>query len=381
MNLIVNATCIITDRNTGIERFAAHTCKELCRIDSTVTVVSSATISCLDSTHVPRILQTSKELLGQKEYYFRALWDQTLFRSFIASHKADIVFFPIQDGMIFPPIKQIVTMHDLHYLHFDTNVSECKSEIPQHRKWLYRYKMPHILKRSAAIVAVSEATKKDVVATFGIDPDKVHVIYNGYDDARFRVVDDHHSVLSRYGLHAGEYFLFVGSILRHKNVARLVRAFAKLNSKSKVVIAGACKDKDYLVEILRLVDEFQVPRENFLYLEYVSDDDLPYLYNGATALVLPSLHEGFGVPIIEAMACGAPVITSNCSSMPEVAGNAALLVDPYSVDSISMAMREILGNPRLITKLRNDGLERSRSFKWSSSAQKLYDLCHMVSEA
>ncbi|KAB0664866.1 glycosyltransferase family 4 protein [Oryzomonas japonica] len=381
MNIIINATCLTANGNTGIERFALHICKELYRIDNSVNIVSSLPIAGLPFAGAPCILKSAQQFLGKNEYYVRGLWDQTLFRSFVARHKADVVFFPIQDGMLFPPARQIVTVHDLHYLHFDEDVPECQREIPAHRRLLYRHKMPHILRKSAAIVTVSEVTKNDLEATYKIDPDKIHVIYNGYDEARFRILSDPYPVLARYGLQDGEYFLYVGSILKHKNITRLVRAFAMLNGNSILVLAGVCKDRPYLKEIMKTIDELRLPLEKIRYLDYVSDEDLPYLYNGATALLLPSLHEGFGVPIIEAMACGTPVITSNCSAMPEIAGNAALLVDPYSVKSIAAAMQELLNNLQHAEALRMAGLERVTMFKWSTSAQKLYDLCKSVSES
>lgn len=380
MNLIINATCLAANCNTGIERFALHICNELYRIDNTVNIVSSIPISGLPFTGAPCILKSSKHWLGKNEYYVRAIWDQTLFRSFITCHKPDVVFFPIQDGMLFPPVSQIVTVHDLHYLHFDEKVSECKSEISASRRLLFRLKMPNILKKSAAVVAVSDATKKDIVEMFGVNPDKIHVVYNGYDERRFHVLDDPQQILERLGVAGENYFLFVGSILRHKNIVRLVQAFASQYNGTKLVIAGACKDADYLEEIRNAVAALGLQGGKVKYLEYVEDDDLPSLYSGATALVLPSLHEGFGVPIIEAMACGTPVITSNCSAMPEVAGDDALLVDPYSVESIAAAMREIIDNPQKAETLRSAGLERAKMFRWSYSAQKLYDVCRMVSE-
>jgi glycosyltransferase involved in cell wall biosynthesis len=241
--------------------------------------------------------------------------------------------------------------------------------------------MPHILKHSSAVIAVSDATKLDLTGTFDISPSKVHVVYNGYDAERFRIIKEPDAVLRRYGLLGGEYFLFVGSILRHKNLHRLVQAFAKVRGESKLVIVGICKDEAYLREVINAANSFGIMSRRLLYLEYVPDDDLPYLYNGAIAFVLPSLHEGFGVPLIEAMACGTPVITSNCSAMPEVAGGAALLVEPYSVDSIASAMRELLANSRRVEELRSAGLNRAMSFRWSYSAQKLYDVCKMVSES
>lgn len=381
MKIMLNITCYNSLKVTGIERFALNIAREICKIESTAMVVSSGEISGISNAIISRMLAFSKSILNKYEYLIRAIWDQTLFRFLVAKHKSDIIFFPIQEGFIYPPVKQIVTVHDLHYLHFDKSMPECKNEINPLRTKLFQFKMPHILERSAAIIAVSESTKQDIVASFGINPDKIHVIYNGYDELRFLVIKNPQAILDRYGLKLGKYFLFVGSILKHKNIVRLVQAFAKLDSEFVLVIAGVCKDIAYLEEIKKVAEELGISEDQLRYLEYVSDNDLPYLYNGAISYLLPSLHEGFGVPIIEAMACGTPVITSNCSAMPEVAGDAALLVDPYSVESIANAMREILDNSNRVELLKKAGFERAKIFRWSYSAQKLYDICKMVGDS
>jgi glycosyltransferase involved in cell wall biosynthesis len=381
MRLVINATCLTAQYMTGIERFAQHICRELYDIDNDVRIISSQLIAGVPFSRAAWLLSSAKRLLGSREYFLRALWDQTIFRRLVVKERADVAFFPIQDGMICPPVRQIVTVHDLHYLHFDQSILECSNEISPLRKKVYQYRNPHVLERSAAIVAVSESTKKDIIAAFGINPDKIHVIHNGYDEKRFRIIDEVQPILSRYGLRRGGYFLFVGSILKHKNIVRLVQAFATLGEDCCLIVAGANKDDDYLNEILSSAHKLGLSENRFRSLEFVPDADLPSLYNGAAAFVLPSLHEGFGVPIIEAMACGTPVITSNCSAMPEVAGDAALLVDPYSVESIASAMREILDNPQKAETLRTAGLERAKMFRWSYSAQKLYDVCKMVNES
>lgn len=371
-------TCVHNDRLTGIERFALHLSRELTIIDASVAIIASEQMLGKAEVVVPSSMRWSKVLLKKWEYLFRALWDQTALRRYIAKYESDVVLFPIQDGMLCPPVKQIVTVHDLHYLHFKDSVAECRQEIPAFRRFFFRVKMPHILRRSAAIIAVSEATKMDIVKTFDISPEKVHVVYNGYDSGKFHYSVDPTPVLKRLDISVGKYFLFVGSILRHKNIVRLVQAFARQDTSMSLVIAGSCKDLGCLKEVMNASAGLWAGRVRFL--EYVSDDDLPSLYSGAVAFVLPSLHEGFGVPIIEAMACGTPVITSNCSAMPEVAGDAALLVDPYSVESIAHAMRELLSNPSLVKKLKVAGLERVQHFKWSNSARRLYELSKMVSE-
>lgn len=378
MNLLLNITCVSPDNRTGIERFAVHIAEELRRIDLSVKCATAG-----DYPEYPDAVRSS--LLGFTEkskfgYLARAIWDQTVFRRIVHRRKPDVVFFPIQDGMLYPPCKQIVTVHDLHYLHFGSSLAECGREIHPFRKNIYNLKMPHILRHSTAIVAVSEATKCDIVDSFGIAPEKIYVVYNGYDEHRFKPIENTQENLGSLGLEAGNYLLCVGSILRHKNIVKLIKAFSELKSELCLVVAGVCKDPEYLDEIMRASSECGLNETSFRYLKYVSDKELPYLYAGARAFVLPSLHEGFGVPIIEAMACGTPVITSNCSAMPEVAGDAALLVDPYSIESISAAMNEIIENPLLTQKLRRAGLERSAAFRWANSARKLYELCQKVHE-
>ena len=381
MRILVNCTAPFVGNITGIERFCLNISKELYRIDEETCIISTDILQDVPSTRISNLLACTHLFLPQREFFFRAIWDQTVFRCIALRHKPDIVFFPIQDGLLFPPVKQIITVHDLHYLHFGKTMMECRNEINPLRTKLFQYKMPHILSRSAAVVAVSESTKQDIVDSFGVNPDKIHVIYNGYDEHRFRIIDNPQSILDRYGLQTGSYFLYVGSILKHKNIARLVQAFAKFGSESIMVIAGVCKDVDCLEDVKKIAADLGVSEARLRYLDYVTDNDLPYLYNGAVAFLLPSLHEGFGVPIIEAMACGTPVITSNCSAMPEVAGDAALLVDPYSVESIAAAMREIIDNNELTDSLRSAGMERAKMFRWSYSAQKLYDLCKIVSSS
>lgn len=373
MKVLINATCIEAARATGIERFALHIAREFCRIDPLVTVVASESLTGITEVVIPKELATSRYLLGRRDFPLRAVWDQTIFRSMGVRLSADLVFFPIQDGMLYPPCKQIITVHDV-----DNLMPECRQEINPLRKKLYNYKMPHILQKSAAIVAVSQFTKKRLVNDFNIEPDKIHVIYNGYDEHRFRIIDSPQECLAKLGLEAGSYILFVGSILKHKNIVRLVKAFAELNSALCLVVAGVCKDSDYLEEIIKFVSECGLNESQFRYMEYVSDSDLPCLYAGARVFILPSLHEGFGVPIIEAMACGTPVITSNCSAMPEVAGDAAVYCDPFSVDSIAGAVRTVVGSQELRTTLTALGLERANKFRWRRSAQRLYRLFEEV---
>lgn len=379
MKLLVNATSIASSIITGIERFALRMSQELYRIDQSVEVFSGNPIPSIPEVRIPFLLTIGNRLLKRREYLLRAIWDQTFFRQNVKKNKIDVVFFPIADGMVDPPCRQIVTVHDLHYFHFEQALTECNKEIGRLRTTLYHHKFPRILNDSSAIVTVSESTKEDLVQVFDIAEEKIHVVYNGYDEERFQEIAEPESVLGRYGLRSKQYFISVGSILRHKNLVRVVSALRQLHCDATLVLVGACKDAGYLQEIREAAGMCKIAPDRLRYLDYVPDGDLPSLYSGAIAFLMPSLHEGFGVPIIEAMACGTPVITSNCSAMPEVAGGAALMVNPYSIESIAASMKEVLENPGFADTMRAKGFERARKFKWSSSAQKLYELCRMVS--
>ncbi len=373
MKLLLNITCLLSGKMTGIERFAFHLAEEIRNIDPSVLSVTAGEFPAYPDAIRSRLLTVFQN--SKYEYLARALWDQTVFRRVVQQYKPDVVFFPIQDGMLYPPCKQIITVHD-----FDVSIPECRQEINPLRKKLYNYKMPLILKNSSAVVAVSEFTKQGIIRVFDINPDKVHVIYNGYDESRFKILEESQKILDKYDLTEKNYFMFIGSILRHKNIINILKAFACLKFQTTLVIAGVCKDKPYLAEIKKLAAELNIPESRFRYLEYVSDPDAPFLCNGAKAYLLASFHEGFGVPIIEAMACGTPVITSNCTAMPEVAGDAAILVDPHSVESISASMLEILNNPARVEEMKEAGLERVKQFSWANSARKLYNLCQKMSE-
>jgi glycosyltransferase involved in cell wall biosynthesis len=377
VKILINATCIETTRATGIERFALHIVRELCRIDPSVTVVASEPLTGIPNVEIPRELAVSHSLLGRWEFYFRAVWDQTVFRSTVARHNPDLIFFPIQDGMLAPPVKQVVTVHDLHYLHF-RQMGDCNNEIGELRRRVFSCKMPKIFEASAAVVAVSQSTCTDLVQYFGLRPEQVTVVQNGYDEERFRVIHEVEPVLSRFGLQDKSYLLFVGSILRHKNIERLIEAVAKANTGLALVVVGVNKDNAYMRAVQARARESGLDDRVFRYLEYVSDQDLPVLYSGALSFVMPSLHEGFGVPILEAMACGAPIITSGCSAMPEVAGDAAAYCDPLSVDSIANAVRTVVGNQELRKALTARGFERICMFQWRRSAQRLYRLFEEV---
>jgi len=266
--------------------------------------------------------------------------------------------------MLLPPVPQVVVVHDVIPLYFPELLP---------RQYLYfRFVVPILLRRSRAIVTVSENTKKDVITFYRVEPDKVYVVPSGLDGSRYRAGIDPTTVKCKYGLEA--YLLYVGTMLPHKNLQRLLQAFALISTKfpHKLVIVGE-KDPRYYPTLEAEAKSLGL-EERVSFVDYVSVEELPALYAGAEALVLPSLYEGFGAPVLEAMACGTPVISSCAGSLPEVAGDAAVLVDPHNPRELASAMETVLADPLMRQVMRQKGLEQAARFSWTKTALMILEI-------
>jgi glycosyltransferase involved in cell wall biosynthesis len=235
------------------------------------------------------------------------------------------------------------------------------------------------LREADAVIAISQATKDDLVRMFGLVPERVRVVYPGIDHSLFNVSNAGSTVrqaevLGRYGI-TGRYLLYVGDSELRKNLRRVLEALIGVHEEIKLVLVGKrAKSDEKLygwVAELGLQDRVLTPG-------FVPDIDLPPLYGAAQAFVFPSLYEGFGLPIVESMACGCPVITSNVSSMPEVAGSAALLVDPEDVVEIRGALEKVVADQALRERMIADGLSQAQSFSWSRCAGETVSVIRKV---
>ena len=269
---------------------------------------------------------------------------------------------------VLPPAircRSVVTIHDCIHLMFP-------QYLPNRVAYAYaRASMWAAARRSNRILTVSEASKRDILHLFNVKPEKIVVVYNAIDEHFSATPSDEHvaRIRERYQLDH-KFVLYVGNIKPHKNLVRLIEAFSQLrrtHDDLKLLIIG---DEISKLPALRRAVHRHKLHKHVRFLGYLKDDTLTVLYRLASVFVFPSLYEGFGLPPLEAMASGTPVVTSNVSSLPEVTGDAAVLVDPYDVESIEEGMRRILDDPKLAEELRLKGLTRAREFSWERSVEK-----------
>lgn len=367
----MNATILEHDKPSGIGIFTYNIVNELALIhdDLMVWTIEKKHLQ-LETNKCVKVLSAISKYLQKSLFLFRTVWDQFVFPFLASKIDCDIIYFPIPEGFLFSSIPQVVTVYDLHPIQFS-------NEVPFYRNLSFKFRLPYVLRRADAIVTISDNTKRDIVSLLGIVPDKIHVIQCGYDSARFKPVKYVDEILGKYNLRSMKYVLYVGNIVRHKNIISLIKAFKLSNIPVPFVICGSKKDSKYLNEIHATINELGIG-DRIILLDYVDVTDLPALYCNATLFAFPSLHEGFGIPLLEAMACGAPILTSNTSSMPDVVGDAAIVVDPNSIKGIAHGIKMIFDDEALRETLRQKGFERVKLFSWKDSALKLEKICSDV---
>jgi len=300
-------------------------------------------------------MQSSK--YGKFAAFCRFFWNTFLYP--IKAKKFDLVISPTTHGS-FRLQNQIITIHDLLSLRY--------KNISFHQRLYFKYLLPLIVSRVKLVIAVSEATKKDVLRFLKCPSEKVHVIYNGYDPSHYHQVQNEHQIFEKYSLK--NYFLAVGPTYPHKNFEFLIQSYNHLDATVRkeypLVIAGG--KKRYLARLRQLVSDLGL-NDQIHFLGYVPSALMPALYREAYLLVFPSLYEGFGFPLLEAMACGCPVVTSNVSSMPEVCGEAALYFDPVNKTSLCDAIVQVISDEDLRIELSKKGLVQAKKFSWEDSAK------------
>jgi len=302
----------------------------------------------------------------------RIFWEQGVQPFALQKERVDLLHALAFVTPLLSPCPAVVTIYDLSFILYPDSFKRAKC--------FYLSLFTRLSAGKARrVIAISQSTQRDVVRLLGVPPDKVEVVYCGLDEA-FRPLDEDRvaAFRSKRGL-PERFILFVGTIEPRKNVTRLIEAFATLRpcdpatlrpcdpATLKLVIGGAkgwfYEDVFARVEELGLEDKVMFPG-------YIPASELPLWHNAAELFVYPSLYEGFGLPPLEAMACGTPVVAANTSSLPEVVGQAGLTVDPLDVEGLAEAMRRALGDEALRQEMRERGLQRAKGFSWTKTAQE-----------
>lgn len=352
--MIVNLAYLL-DKPTGTTTYALNLLPHLAKLNPCFLATEASGLA--DYYPGPTNLTAA---YGKGGHLRRLLWTQfrlpQIYRAQIARQQAaDLLFCPIAEAPLFTRCRFIVTIHDLIPLRFPVSRSLV---------WLHQYYVPRVLTAAEHVICNSQATADDLVQFYGLSAKKISPILLAHDTQHFRPL----------GLERKNYFLLLGRQAPYKNGAIALQAFAQLpNYQSYELWFAGPADPRYTPTLRKQAQDMGIASQ-VKFLDYVAYEDLPTLLNQALALVFPSLWEGFGLPVLEAMACGTPVIASNVSSIPEVAGDAALTVNPTDAGAIAHHMYVLTRDTSLRQQLSRAGLQQASEFSWERTGRTTVEL-------
>ena len=370
MKIEIEAQRIFRKNKHGMDYVVLQEIKELQKIDTVneyFIFVKPGEDRCLEETPNFHIIE-----LKCPSY---PLWEQVALPIAAKKHKVDILHCTSNTAPIWCSTPMMLTLHDIIFLEpRDKN----NKSLYQNMGWLYRrIVVPKILNKCKRIITVSNFELNNIISKLNIPKQQMAMVYNGYNNW-FRPIENVEDVTSKYIDKTG-YFFFLGNTDPKKNTERTLIAYSKYlkmsEVKRKLLIADL--KSQHLEEIIsrKGLDDI---KDNVVLTGYVVNSDLPYIYNGAFTFLYTSLRESFGIPLLEGMACGTPVITSNTSSMPEIGGKNAALINPESSDEIAAMMLKIENNSDFRNEVINNGLERAKLFSWKNTATNLLKLYEEV---
>ncbi len=354
--------------NTGVGRYTSNLCKHILETDgkNDYYLYSPGQMNITIKTDSKRI-HFKKSGITRQNNTLRILWEQIGLPLYSMNDRLDLFHYTDHALSLLQRTRPvIITVHDIAYIKFPWLFNKSRQIYKQ-------YIIDRSIRKADVIIVPSYSTKKDIVQYFGISDGKIRVIYHGVEN-RFCPIRNVEEYRLKNNLPL-KMILNVGTLEPRKNVVTLIRAFKKLRERGlkdyNLVIAG---EKGWLYkQIFKEIRSGGV-EQSILVLGVVRDEDLPMLYNCAEIFVYPSLYEGFGFPPLEAMACGIPVITSNTSSLPEVVGDAGIMVNPTDVNSLCDSMFNLLHDRELWHHMSSKGLERAKSFSWAKAAREILEI-------
>ena len=368
MRIGIEAQRIFRKNKHGMDYVVLQEIKELQQMDTEneyYVFVKPGEDHCVESTKNVHVIE-----LKCPSY---PLWEQWALPRAAKKYGVEILHCTSNTAPIWCDIPLVLTLHDIIFL--EPRDKQNKS-IYQNMGWFYRrWDVPRILDKCRRIITVSNFEMENIISKLNIPRERMAMIYNGYNDW-FRPIDkcELPKAISKK-LTANDYFFFLGNTDPKKNTERTLIAYSKYLNQSTIKrkLLMADLNPEYLNGIIER-NQIENIRENIVMPGYIVNSDLPYIYNNAFAFLYTSLRESFGIPLLEAMACGTPVITSNTSSMPEIGGKNAILINPESSDEITEMMLRLETDQAFYEQQQQIGLERAKLFSWKKTAEHLLKL-------
>ncbi|MCF6364937.1 MAG: glycosyltransferase family 4 protein [Bacteroidales bacterium] len=298
-------------------------------------------------------------------WYF---WFEFSVKKILKKIKADLFISPDGYLSLSSTVRQISVIHDINFVHRP-------QDLPFLTRKYYNYFFPKFAKKAYKIATVSEYSKQDIIRQYNIPNNKIKVVYNGCNEMYAPVSEDIKQKTKQKYSDGKNYFIFIGTLHPRKNIARLFKAFEKFKSETdsdfKLVIVGT---KMFMTKDIEQAFADSNFKNDIIFTGRLSPEELHNVLASAFAMTFVSLFEGFGIPLIEAMNCNVPIISSNTTSLPEVAGSSAIFVNPFKVDEIKDAMKKITENEDLRNNLVDKGRKRKEVFSWDKAAEKLWEV-------
>ncbi len=373
MKIGVDARVIL--KYPGLGRYCRNIIEGLAGIDGSndYTVFTLAPLEIKNSRF--KVVRVNHPVLSYKTFY--------AFSRLINKYGFDVFFSAFQVAPLAVACPMTVIVHDMMDLMYPDAFTHHPFLIKMGLKSFFKFAIPRTIKRSDRIITVSESTRKDLLDYFkDVPPWKVVSILEGVEPSFAPVTEKAalDAVKKKYGI-TGRFILYLGSIKPYKNLNGVVEAFARLRNRHGI------KDVELVIAGLKhfTVDDFQKKVDSLglgssvRRVGFISEEDLPAVYSTAEVFLFPSIWEGFGLPALEAMACGAPVITSNTSSLPEVVGDAGIKVNPLDYDEMALRLKEVLADEGLRERMRSMGIARARGFSWEKAAARTLEVISQTS--
>lgn len=361
MKIAIEAQRIFRPHKHGMDFVVLEVIRELQQIDQEneyYILVAPGTDPCLSPSKNFQIIEIKCP--------FYPLWEQYALPHILRRLKPDIVHCTSNTAPLFCKYPLVLTLHDIIFM---GKKKRGNNSWYQNFGWYYRrFIVPHIVHKCKKIITVSQNEYTNIQSKFSLG-DKLITIHNGFSK-QYKVIVDPYTTTQKY-CPQQDYLLFLGNADPRKNTVGILKAYAKYlqmsESKRHLVISSITPEE---AGLLLEKENIAWIKPNLHFTGYITGKDLPALYNGAFAFLFPSYSEGFGIPILEAMACGTPVVTSNCSSMPEVAGEGAILINPCQPEEITAALLRLEDDPSHYNAQVNYGLARASEFTWKETAQR-----------